>query len=119
MRILLVEDNPGDAFITKRTLRTHDVRWAKSLGDALPAIPTFLPDVVVLDLGLPDSQGIETFRRMRDAYPDGPVVVLTGNANDRIRDGVMALGAAGVLTKTVDGRAEVPALLERLTVPKG
>ncbi len=113
MRILLVEDNPGDAFITKRTLRPHEVHWATCLSDAVAALPSFQPQVVLLDLGLPDSQGIDTFKRL-SSVADCPVVVLTGNANEDIRDGVLALGAVDVLTKTTEGRERVPAVLEGL-----
>lgn len=111
MRVLLVEDNPGDAFIARRCLAPHDIHWADCLESALAAVDTFEPHVVVLDLGLPDSQGIDTFQRLRTVFSTGPVIVLTGNANEAIKDGVLAAGAAALLTKTVQGRQQIPEVL--------
>lgn len=114
MRILLVEDNPGDAFITKRTLRGHEVHWSSDLNQALAAVATFQPEAVLLDLGLPDSQGVDTFRRLKSLVAADRIVVLTGNANDHIHAGLIEMGAAAVLTKTMEGRARVMEVLAAL-----
>src|SRR5215208_1980867 len=95
LRALLVEDNPGDARLIREMLRDarggahivleHADRLATGLDHAAGADP---PDVVLLDLSLPDSHGLETFARLREAAPALPVVVLSGLADESV-----ALGA--------------------------
>ncbi len=83
LRILLVEDNPGDARLVEEALKesgeqnyelAHVDRFQKAV-DTLKELPFQL---ILLDLTLPDSQGVETFSRMRALYPKIPIVVLTG-----------------------------------------
>ena len=84
IRVLLVEDNPGDADLVKEGAeaeRHRPVRFetCASLAEALDSIDKNPPDVVLLDLGLPDSMGIETFEHLHEAAPNMPIIVLTGN----------------------------------------
>lgn len=103
IRILLVEDNPGDARLVTEILRsTQDFRYTlkkeTSLGEAFQRLQEAPLDIVLLDLGLPDGQGIDTLRRL-DASCDLPIVVLT--VDDRGEMGVRALrnGAQDYLVK--------------------
>jgi PAS domain S-box-containing protein len=79
---LLVEDNPGDAHLFGEYLKEGPVeatlRHEKTLQDGLGAIEEERPDVLVADLGLPDSEGTETVRTAAAAAPEVPIVVLTG-----------------------------------------
>lgn len=61
------------------------------------------PDVVVADLGLPDSCGVEALRRLRDADRGVPVLVLTGTESAELRRDCHRLGAADYLVKPVRG----------------
>ncbi|MCC6438371.1 MAG: SpoIIE family protein phosphatase [Acidimicrobiales bacterium] len=104
--VLLVEDDDGDALLVEELLEDaserFELRRARTLTDAVPVASGV--DVVVVDLGLPDSMGLGAVQRLRRAAPDVPLVVLTG-ANDRAR-GLAALagGAQDYLVKgEVDG----------------
>ena len=86
VKVLLVEDSPTDALIIGEALIdisefAHTLTRAESLGDALALARGAHFDVVLLDLGLPDGNGIDTFRRFRHIAPDTPVLVLTGLAD--------------------------------------
>ena len=103
IRVLLVEDNPGDALLIRSAL--DESRWsfevlqAGRLADAVDLAATDHPDVVLLDLGLPDSTGEETFQSFRDAQPRLPVVVLTGLDDDDAADDALLAGAQDYLLK--------------------
>ena len=82
VRILIVEDNPGDFALARRMLESmKSARFlpvhAESLAAALREIqvPT---DLILLDLNLPDSQDLDTFRALREQAPKLPIVILTG-----------------------------------------
>ncbi len=83
LRVLLVEDNPGDARLVEIMLTETDdgaflVSKAGRLDEALAVIGQGGIDVVLLDLGLPDSVGLDTAARAAEAAPETPIVVLTG-----------------------------------------
>ncbi len=112
IRILLVEDNPADARLLSEFLAEAEnfyfdlVRVAR-LGDALRRLGTERFDVMLLDLSLPDAQGLETVAR---AYKHGaPIVVLTGSDDKDLAIRALREGAQDYLVK---GQIET-ALLER------
>jgi serine phosphatase RsbU (regulator of sigma subunit) len=81
--VLLIEDNPGDRLLIREMLaETGDARFELTavacLGDGLARLAGSAFAVVLLDLSLPDSHGLDTFRAIRAAHPDVPIVVLTG-----------------------------------------
>lgn len=83
IKVLLVEDNPGDARLIREMLNevrevTFDVQRADRLSTSLERLAQGDIDVVLLDLSLPDSQGLETFARVYAQAPEVPVVLLTG-----------------------------------------
>jgi serine phosphatase RsbU (regulator of sigma subunit) len=92
-RVLLVEDDDGDATIVSDLLveawPVLRVDRATELAEAERRLGA--ADCVLLDLGLPDALGIEAVRRLREADPEMPVVVLTGDADEQ--RGIQALGA--------------------------
>jgi len=116
IRVLLVEDNPGDARLIQELLREGGRNWDITHVDRLAAVRDAVldnpPDVVLLDLGLPDSQGLEALHGINAILPDSVVVVLTGLHNEAI--GVTALqeGAQDYLVKgEIDGRLLAKAIL--------
>ncbi len=111
--ILLVEDDDGDAFLFSELLvdafaeavvaRAADLRGIDAALTDLPGGP----DCVVLDLGLPDAQGLDALARILERWADIPVVVLTGDVDtDR---GVAAVGA-GAQDYLVKGQADAETL---------
>ena len=116
LRILLVEDNPGDAdFILELLPATGQpgfhIETVVRLSEALERANNQPFDVVLLDLGLPDAQGLPTYHRMRHVQPDLPVIVLTGTDDQElaviaVRDGaqdflVKGLFNQGLLTRAI------------------
>jgi diguanylate cyclase (GGDEF)-like protein/PAS domain S-box-containing protein len=102
--VLVVEDNPGDARLVELYLReepAHPFRVVKAvrLADALDILAASAIDVVLLDLSLPDSFGLETLSRLRASQPTVPVVVLTGTADEALALAALRQGAQDYLVK--------------------
>jgi two-component system, cell cycle sensor histidine kinase and response regulator CckA len=101
IHVLLVEDSPTDALLTEEALslsRFH-VQSSERLGDALRLLLDRHFDVVLLDLGLPDSQGLDTLRSLRSEIPQIAVIVLTGKDDERLALQALQEGAQDYLTK--------------------
>ena len=101
MRILLVEDDPSLGETTARALRSQNwaVDWAKNGQSVENAVKLVNYDLVLLDVGLPDIDGFEVLRRLRDQHKAMPVLMLT--ARDAVEDRVhgLQLGADDYLVK--------------------
>ena len=95
LRVLVVDDEVNIAELVSMALRYEgwDVRMAHTGARAVAEARDFLPDAVVLDMMLPDFDGLEVLRRMRATTPDVPVVFLT--ARDAVEDRVAGLTAGG------------------------
>jgi two-component system, OmpR family, response regulator MprA len=122
-RVLVVEDDAEIADVLRRMLHQegHEVRSAADGLEALEAAEQFVPDLVVLDLGLPRLDGLEVCRRLRGAGDRTPVLMLT--ARDTVDDRVAGLdaGADDYLVKPFalrELKARLRALLRR-TEPAG
>ena len=94
-RILVVEDEPGIADTLQYALRTDgfEPSWAASGEDALAQLRAQPPALVVLDVGLPDINGFELFKRLHE-IADVPVVFLTARSDEIDRDVGLELCAA-------------------------
>lgn len=104
MKLLLVEDNLPDVRIIQEMFKelpqeaiepVHVDRLAK----ALEYIHKTPPDMVLLDLGLPDSQGMETAKKILDVCPLIPVIVLTGLDDPAVATEAVRIGAQDFLVK--------------------
>lgn len=107
IRVLFVEDNPGDALLVQIQLQECTgfvLEHVASLSAALELLGSRRFDVVLLDLSLPDGQGVGTFEAVRVAAPDTPVVVLTGHDDERTALSMVHAGAQDYLVKgSLDG----------------
>jgi MinD-like ATPase involved in chromosome partitioning or flagellar assembly/CheY-like chemotaxis protein len=110
MKVLLIEDNPGDARLIQMMLAEargapFDIERADRLSTGLGRLATGGIDVVLLDLSLPDSQGLDTFARVHAQAPEVPIVLLTGLEDEELGVEAMREGAQDYLVKgQVDSR---------------
>src|SRR5436189_2370678 len=118
MRILVVDDDRSvrDALRRALTLAGYDVEGVEDGKQALTRLSTSAPDAVVLDVGLPEVDGLEVARRLREAGDRTPILMLT--ARDAISDRIDGLdaGADDYLVKPFDLgelKARIRALLRR------
>ncbi|MGD1223678.1 MULTISPECIES: PP2C family protein-serine/threonine phosphatase [Streptomyces] len=105
--VLLVEDDPGDALLVEELVADSALkmrlRWVRSMAEACDVLAAELPDCVLLDLHLPDAQGLEAVSRVRERAEQVAVVVLTGLAEEGTGLAAVAAGAQDYLVK---GRVE-------------
>jgi Flp pilus assembly CpaE family ATPase len=103
-KILLVEDNPADARLVQETLASQSIAKFKvvhvgRLGAALERLSEEHFDVVLLDMSLPDSRGLDTLTRMRRQTASVPIVVLSGLADETVAMKAVREGAQDYLVK--------------------
>lgn len=113
---LLIEDNRIEARQTQHWLGANpdvpiEVEWVDQLSTGLGRLAGGEFDVVLLDLNLPDSRGMETFTALRQRAPEVPVVVLTGSYDETL--GILAVenGAADYLVKQDVNGARLPKIV--------
>jgi PAS domain S-box-containing protein len=101
MRIVLVEDEPAIAEGLSAVLRSEgfEVAHTETGGGAVPLIESFRPELVLLDVGLPDIDGVEVYSRIRDRWPELPVIFSTGHADRRKVEEVSQERRVGFLMK--------------------
>jgi len=104
MNILIVEDNPTDRELLIEALEEHfqaqaRFREASNLLDADSYLKRGSVDCVILDLGLPDSAGLDTFTRIYMAYPQIPIVVMSNTANLKLATEMIKAGAEDYILK--------------------
>lgn len=116
VRILLVEDNLGDRrlireMLAEATNMTFDLQYADRLQAAIEYMDQNDVEVILLDLGLPDSQGLETLRQVYAQASNTPIVVLTGLNDETVGVEAVSEGAQDYLIK-----GQVDAQLLRRTI---
>ncbi|MFQ5858400.1 MAG: response regulator [Anaerolineae bacterium] len=116
IKILLVEDNPGDARLIREMLAEardapFHLEWADRLVSGLELLTVDGTDAVLLDLSLPESQGLDTFLTVRSHAPEAPIIVLTGLGDEALALEAVRKGAQDYLVKgEVDGRLLIRSL---------
>lgn len=114
LRILLVDDHEvvrqGLAALLARRPAFQVVAEAGTVAESLAAARRFRPDVVVMDVRLPDGTGIEACRDIRTELPDTRVVMLTSYPDEEAVLAAIMAGASGYLLKQIRGRDLVEAL---------
>ncbi|NJN97061.1 MAG: PAS domain S-box protein [Anaerolineales bacterium] len=104
IHVLLVEDNPTDVLLLREALAEvrlfpFELTQVAQLAEVQPCLNRKKIDVILLDLGLPDSQGLETLLKLRRQVPQTPVVVLTGLADEELGLKALQAGAQDYLVK--------------------
>lgn len=99
-RILVVEDDPAISNLIRTTLETHDYQYHTTAtgSGALLAAASYNPDAIILDLGLPDMDGVEIIRRVR-SFSVTPIIVVSARSEDRDKVDALDAGADDFLTK--------------------
>ncbi|MFZ1126691.1 sensor histidine kinase [Methanoregula sp.] len=104
MKILVLEDSPSDMEMLRELLedqdkRAFDVIHVERLSAAIPYLSKGNIDIIISDLGLPDSQGLDTLKTLKEHSSEIPIVVLTGLDNERIGIEALKEGAQDYLVK--------------------
>ena len=113
VRILIVDEEPGLTDIVRRVLALEgwEATIAPSGAEAIEAVATLQPDVILLDVMLPDMLGTEVAAELRATGVEAPIVFLTGRSEHEDRMAGYAAGGDEYLTKPF-GLDELVALLE-------
>lgn len=113
VRVLLIEDDPSDALAAERSLAgRYEIKSVTTLREAIREIRLdWRPDVIVADLDLPDSPGVETLERLREAAADTPIIVGARGSLDALHRNLDALSRQGA--DRHDGLAILRAMLQQ------
>jgi serine phosphatase RsbU (regulator of sigma subunit) len=106
LRVLLVEDDEGDAFLVRELLSEADAAFDLQVASTLAQAKTLMAGIqcVLLDLGLPDAEGIDGLRKLLAVAGSAAVCVLTGRSDEHLGVAAVAEGAQDYLVKgQVDG----------------
>ena len=107
IRVVLLEDNPGDALLVQKFLEKasdgqFDVTHVGRLEDVILKIQETEFDVALLDLAVPDAQGLDIVKKVRGVAPDVAIVVLTGRSDAALATESLREGAQDYLNKNAD-----------------
>ena len=116
--ILVVEDDAPIRNLITTTLKTQDYKYiaAATASEALQQATIHAPDVMLLDLGLPDLDGIEVIRRIR-SWSAMPIIVISARSEDSDKIEALDSGADDYLTKPIKMKllvSRVQAILKRI-----
>lgn len=111
--VLVVENDPSVRNIIKTTLKTNDCKYLVAVNgdEALLEASTHNPDIILLDLGLPDMDGVDVIRKVR-SWSNMPIIVISARSEDRDKIEALDAGADDYLTKPFS----IEELLARLRV---
>jgi two-component system cell cycle sensor histidine kinase/response regulator CckA len=104
MKVLLIEDDLEYAYLIQEMLAaagdaSFDLKHADQLSTGREQLRTGTFDLILLDLSLPDSYGVDTFVKVRNQTPDVPIIVLSGLDNKSLTTRIMQAGAQDYLIK--------------------
>jgi signal transduction histidine kinase len=116
MQVLLIEDNEDDAYLIREMLQEKpdlgiQLEWVDRLSSGLTRLAEGQTDLVLLDLSLPDSYGLDTFEAVQRCAPDVPIVALTGLDDEATANQAVRKGAQDYLVK---GRLDTYLLVRAL-----
>lgn len=114
IRVMLCDDHEivreGLRTLIGRTAGMNVVGEAATMHEAIETAAKARPDVVIMDIRLPDGSGVEACREIREARPETGVIMLTSYADDEAVFASIVAGAAGYLLKQTRGQAVVDAI---------
>lgn len=103
--LLVIDDNPDDRLLYRRTLQkstddSYSMLEAQNGEEGLALLETEIPHCILLDYSLPGRNGIEVLKRIRGSHPFVPVVMLTGQGNEKVAVAAMQQGAQNYIAKS-------------------
>lgn len=103
-KVLVVDDDPEVRQVLREFLssRGYDVTTASGGAEAVAIVETTKPDLVLLDVAMPDMDGVETLKRIVAIEPALAVIMVTANADIGITSKLLALGAVDYVPKPFD-----------------
>ena len=120
MRVLVVDDHPAFRKALTSALRlVGDIEVAGEAGGGVAACEEaeeLQPDVVLMDLSMPDLSGIDAMRKIHETQPGLPVVILTAHADEGVERAAREAGASGFLAKG-SGLQDLVVVLQTATDP--
>ena len=125
LKILLFEDNPADVYLLKETLKKDklppmDIICVKKLSEGIKYLEQQTFDVILLDLHLPDSSGLDTFKQVQSKVKNIPIIILSGLSDEKIALASVREGAQDYLVKgEIDGnllRRSIRYAIERMKI---
>lgn len=104
IKVLLIEDNKGDAILIQEMLKdvektNFQVKHAQTLSDGIDYLQDNDFNIILLDLALPDSHGIDTFNQTNNQAPELPIIILTGLSDEEFAIKAVGGGAQDYLVK--------------------
>lgn len=117
LKVLLIEDNPGDAFLMKfylgeSTSPAFNVSHAETVGAALDLLAANKFDLILSDMNLPDSFGVDTIKTILGKFPGNLVMVLTGLTDEEVGLETVRFGAQDFLVKgKFDGKVLISSVM--------
>jgi CheY-like chemotaxis protein len=119
--ILIVDDSADNLALTQILLEGDgfEVRVAENAAQALDALKTFHPSLILMDIQLPEMDGLELTRRLRQspALQNVPIVALSAYAMKVDEENAHTAGCQGYITKPIDTRTFVPTVRKYLGAP--
>lgn len=104
MKVYIVEDDEAIRMILKRLLKKN-FKTISAIGEseyadkALREVPSFAPDILLVDISLPGTDGIELIKRLRPQCRDAGILVLTGHEIEQFKQAALNAGADGIVSK--------------------
>ena len=121
MRVLVVDDHPAFRKALTSALRlVGDIEVAGEAGGGMAACEgaeELKPDVVLMDLSMPDLSGIDAMKKIHETQPDLPVVILTAHADEGVERAAREAGASGFLAKGI-GLQDLVVVLHEAAEPE-
>lgn len=117
-RLLLIDDHQiyldGLTLTLQNLCQGITLDHARTASEALEQVTQHTYDLILLDLHLPDGNGLDLLEKLHRSDPLTPIAILTGSSNPSDMDAALAGGAAGFISKTADGPTLVTAALRLL-----
>ncbi len=99
-KLLLVEDSEMFYHLLTKALKRVDVKWAMDGKDALLKVREVQPDIMLVDVVLPDMSGIDLIKKIKDIHPNAKIIVISGIDHDEVRRDALRAGAVDYISKS-------------------